>query len=160
MAQIIFLDTHPLSNAVVSPAKAGQALTYSQQCRQWIADCEVAGRRIYVPAIAYYEQLRELERRDATAQIRRLKAFCFQPGRFIPVTTAHLEDAARLWGTVRKAGESTASPSSLDADVLIAAQILSFGLSPSEYVVATSNVKHLSRYVRAEEWGDIRPGGG
>src|SRR5262249_21737559 len=60
MPAIILLDTGPLSHCVVAPARRGQPPTLSQQCRAWITDCERAGALLLVPAIAYYEALREI----------------------------------------------------------------------------------------------------
>jgi predicted nucleic acid-binding protein len=158
MPSIIILDTGPLSNSVVSPARQGKPPTLSQQCRQWITDCERAGLLLLVPAIAYYEALREIERRNATKQRERLKEFVFAlPDRFIPLTTTHLEEAARLWGATRSAGMPTASNEALDGDVILCAQALSLRLSPSDFVVATTNVGHLSRLVPCDEWKNITP---
>jgi len=110
-----------------------------------------------VPAIAYYESLREIERWTATGQGRRLRQYCFQPGRFIPLTTAHLDLAAMLWAQARRDGTPTASDSALDGDVILCAQVQSLGASPAEYVVATTNTKHLTRFVHAVEWQNISP---
>ena len=99
MPSIIVLDTGPLSNSVIPFAKQGKAHTSSQKCRQWISECEQSGAALFVPAICYYEVLRELERRRATAKIRRLQEFVFgEHDRFIPLTTPHLEAAARMLG--------------------------------------------------------------
>ena len=85
MLRIIVLDSFPLStigkNRSIPP-------TVTDHCRQWIMDCIAAGNLVRVPAIIYYETLRELERLNATAQILRLKAFCFaDPDRFLPLET-------------------------------------------------------------------------
>jgi hypothetical protein len=158
MPSIIILDTGPLSNAAVPVAKSGKTPTLSEQCRQWISDCEQSGAVLLVPAICYYEALRELERRQATGKIRRLQEFLFGvPSRFIPLTTIHLEAAARMWGTARNAGIPTASEDALDADVILYAQALSLGLDSADYIVATTNVGHLSRFVPCDDWTNIKP---
>lgn len=151
---IILLDTFPASSVAKRP---GKTPTLSDQCHQWVRDCEAAGHTVLVPAIAYYEALRELEQRQATSQITRLKTFCLQPARFIPLTTAHLETAARLWGQARRGGQPTASGDALDGDVILAAQALSLGLATSDYIVVTTNASHLSRFVPADEWKNITP---
>lgn len=109
---IIVLDTFPASSVAKRPGKQPSPLDH---CRDWIAASEAAGHTVLVPAIAYYEVLRELELRNAVSQIARLRAFCLSPSRFIPVTTAHLELAARLWGEARRAGRPTAAPQALTA---------------------------------------------
>jgi hypothetical protein len=45
----------------------------------------------------------------------------------------------------------------LDCDVLIAAQALTLGIPSSDLVIATTNVGHLSRFVTADLWTNIRP---
>jgi hypothetical protein len=158
MPSIIILDTGPLSNAVVAPVKPNSEHSPSQLCRTWMLDCEGAGALLLVPAICYYEVLRELERRHAAVQIARLRAFVFgTPDRFIPLATEHLEAAARLWGAARNEGAPGASCEALDADVMLCAQSLALGLPPSAYVVATTNVGHLSRFVPCAEWTNIKP---
>ncbi len=151
---VIILDTFPTSSVAKRP---GRRPTLSDQCHQWVDACEDAGHTILVPAISYYEALRELELRRAASQIERLKDFCLLPTRFIPLTTSHIETAARLWGETRRAGRPTASDDALDGDVILAAQALSLGLSPSDYIVATTNISHLSRFVPADEWTNIQP---
>lgn len=131
----------------------------TDQCREWAIDCLRAEHRLYVPAIAYYETLRELERLNATAQIARLREFCFlEPERFLLLRTEHLETAARLWAQARNTGAPTADSQALDGDVIIAAQAQSLRLNADEYVVATTNAAHLTRFVSAAHWTEIAPG--
>jgi len=121
-------------------------------------DCISAGNQIYVPAIVYYETLRELERLNAIAQIRRIKAFCFiEPERFISLETSHLEKAAQMWGQARRNGLPTADPQALDGDVILAAQAIALGLPPTQFVIATTNPGHIQRFAPAELWTGIHP---
>lgn len=158
MPSVIILDTGILSNSVVPLARPGKTPTLSERCRQWLTDCENGGILIAVPAVAYYETLRDLEHRRAVKKIERLKQFVFQtPDRFLPLTTAHLEKAALLWGQARRAGQPTASYVALDVDVILSAQALSLGLSRSDYIVATTNVRHIAQFVLADTWTNIKP---
>ncbi|HVA92937.1 MAG TPA: nucleic acid-binding protein [Chloroflexota bacterium] len=158
MPPIIILDTGPLSNCVVQvSSKPGVPSTPSQACRKWLTACERDGATILVSAIAYYEALREIERRIATNQGRRLKQYCFQPGRFIPLTMAQLDLAAELWGQTRRIGVPTAGDAALDGDVILCAQVRSLGLASANYVVATTNTRHLAIFVNAVEWQNIIP---
>jgi len=157
MVDTIILDTGPLSNCVVTIARLRQTATPSQLCRQWLDDCQAAGCTVLVPAVAYYEALRELELRGAMSQIRRLREFCLHPDRFISLTTGHLEAGAKLWAQARKTGKPTAGSQSLDADVIIAAQSLSLGLPISSFIVATTNPAHLSQFVPCDLWSNISP---
>ena len=155
MVRTIILDSSPLSSIAKS---ASTPPSVTDQCRQWIISCLAAGHSVRVPAIAYYETLRELERLNATQQIDRLKTFCFMdPDRFIRLETVHLEHAATLWAKVRNAGIPTASPAALDGDVIIAAQALSLGIPTPNLIVATSNPNHISRFVTADHWTNIQP---
>jgi hypothetical protein len=151
---IIVLDTFPASS---TGKRSGRAPTLLDQCRQWIGACEAAGHRILVPAISYFEALRELELLQAVSQIGRLKAFCLQSQRFIPLTTHHLEAAAQLWGQMRRTGQPTADPQALDCDVILAAQAVSLGIAAPELIVATTNPGHLSRLVPCDLWTNIDP---
>lgn len=52
-------------------------------------------------------------------------------------------------------GHPTADPKELDADVIIAAQVLTHPFTATETVVATTNAGHLSRFLRAEDWRTV-----
>ncbi len=154
MPRTIILDSFPVS----SLGKIGSSPpTLTDRCRQWVMSCVAAGNTVLVPAITYYETLRELERLNAPGQIARLKTFCLQPDRFIPLETAHLETAAQLWGQARRAGQPTADPKELDGDVILAAQAIGLGLPASDYVIATTNPGHIARYAPCDLWTNIRP---
>jgi predicted nucleic acid-binding protein len=152
---VIMLDTYPASSTGKLPGKPPP--TMLDQCLQWVNACEAAGHQILIPAIAYHEALRELEMRRAASQINRLKDFCLQPKRFVSLTTNDLETAAQLWGQARRAGQPTADPQALDGDVILAAQAMGLGLPPSQFVIATTNPGHLSRYAPCDLWTNIKP---
>ena len=63
--------------------------------------------------------------------------------------------AADLWARVRNTGVKTAGDLALDGDVILAVQGLTSGVAPSEILVATTNVSHLSRLVGAKQWREI-----
>ena len=76
---------------------------------------------------------------------------------FLPVSNAVLQEAANLWAEARIQGVPTADDKSLDADIIICAQ---YKMLEQEYpgryiVIATTNVKHLSRFVEAKQWQAI-----
>ncbi len=154
----IVLDAYPLSNAAVTPAHPSTTPNESEQCHQWMIDCEAVGATLIVPAIAYYEGVRELYERKATAKIARFEAFCFNSSRFVPLTVEHLTEAAKLWGRLRNQGVPTADRLALDADAIFAAQVLSLGLPSGDYVVATRNSRHLPRFgLPIEQWENVTP---
>ena len=81
-----------------------------------------------------------------------MKTEC-QAGSFI--THEALLEAANLWAEARNQGIPTADPHALDADVILAAQVLTSAIIEQHYVVATTNVVHLSRFMPAEHWREI-----
>ncbi len=158
MRRLIVLDTFPLSSAAKPMSPAGAQPTVLDECRAWISDCIAAGNQVVVPAICYYEVLRELERLRANVQISRLRAFCrAHPGRYLPLEDRHLETAARLWADTRNAGLPTASLDALDGDVILAAQVMTLISLGHDPIVATTNVAHISRFVPAKHWNSIAP---
>lgn len=151
MIQAIVLDSSPLGIATAGPKNPQGAL-----CRQWMANCITAGITVYLPEIADYEVRRELIRTNAVASIQRLDALKAML-QYLPITTAHMLHAADLWASIRNAGIATADKHALDGDVILCAQALSLGLGPADIVVATGNVKHISRFVAADLWSNINP---
>jgi hypothetical protein len=130
----------------------------AEACRVWIAGCIRKGTSVVVPAIAYYEVRRELERMKNTTGITRLDEFCEAvPGRYLPLSDTALRLGCRLWARARQTGVPTADPNELDCAVLIAAQALDLGLPQPAFIIASTNVGHLSRFVPAALWTDIGP---
>ena len=153
MIKTIILDAGPLGLAT---QRSGRPR--ADACQEWINDCLHAGHTIIVPEIADYEVRRELVRAGATTGIIRLNTFNnARPDRYLPITTSAMRLAADLWAEARNQGWSTAHPHALDGDVIIAAQALTLTPSPTNLIVATSNVAHLSRYLSADVWENITP---
>ncbi len=59
--------------------------------------------------------------------------------------------AAAFWATARQQGQPTADDNALDADVILAAQAYLLSEEEEDPVIATTNVGHLSRFVKAQE---------
>jgi len=148
----VALDSSPLG---LVTQKTGKSLN-GDACRVWMENLLVQGVRVYVPEVADYEVRRELIRTKnpgSIARLDRLKQFA----RYLPITTDVMLEAAELWAQSRNLGVATADIHALDGDVIIASQALSLALATSEFVIATSNVRHLSRFVPAELWNNIKP---
>jgi hypothetical protein len=62
--------------------------------------------------------------------------------------------AAQFWADARNAGLPTAADPALDGDVILAAQV-AVSAGDEDPVIATTNVKHLERFVIARLWRDI-----
>ncbi len=77
---------------------------------------------------------------------------------FLPVDETILDLAADIWATARSEGQPTAGDRNLDADMIICAtwQDLATRYPGQEVVIATTNVRHLSRFATAVRWEDLR----
>ena len=148
MSRTILLDSGPLG-LVTNPGASPLAAA----CARWVVDAISSGSSVMVPEIADYEVRRELIRARRTAGIARLDAFIGQVD-FLPIETAAMRRAAAFWAEARQQGRPTAPDPALDADVILAAQAAT--MARTDVIVATTNPKHLSRYLAAELWTDIR----
>ena len=74
------------------------------------------------------------------------------------ITQPVMRHAAQLWAMSRRQGMPTADEKNIDADVIIAAQCQLFQQENlgQNLVIATTNVKHLSRFLQSQTWQDIR----
>jgi predicted nucleic acid-binding protein len=111
------------------------------------------GHRVMVPEIADYEVRRELLRANKAAGIARLDALA-RSLEYLPLTTRAMHQAASFWAQARQQGRPTAVDAALDGDMILAAQAVT--LNEPGVVVATTNVRHLSRFVAADLWSNIR----
>jgi toxin FitB len=109
-----------------------------------------------VPEITDYEVRRELLRANKVQGIQRLNRVKTELG-YLPINTDIMMQAARLWATARNQGQPTADDNALDADVILAATALTISAQGSSTVIATTNVKHISRFTIAKNWQDISP---
>jgi hypothetical protein len=73
---------------------------------------------------------------------------------YLPLTTRAMRQAALFWAQARQQGLPTAEDKAIDGDVILAAQAMTLGLPDA--VVATTNIGHLSRFVPADFWQNIR----
>lgn len=105
-----------------------------------------------VPEIADYEVRRELIRAHRTAGVARLDALIARIG-YLAITTSAMRQAATFWAEARQRGQPTAADAALDGDVILAAQAAT--LDRRDVIVATTNTRHLSRFVDAALWSDI-----
>jgi predicted nucleic acid-binding protein len=149
---IVILDSGVL-HTLISTSKVKEVT----DCQDWFYYLLSRSALVVTSAICNYEVKRELIRRKKVQEINnlnQLKALID----FLPVDEPTLELAAKLWAEARNKGLPTADDLSLDADVIICAQ---YKLLAEEYpgryvVIATTNVKHLSRFTEAKEWQDIK----
>lgn len=143
----ILLDSYPLG--ALSHPQSDVAML------QWAAACRVAGHVIYVPEVIDYEVRRELLRAKKNSGVRNLDALK-ATFRFLPISSPAMLLAADLWAGSRQSGLATGDPKKLDIDVILAAQALTLGVPLRDLMVATSNVSHISRFVPADLWNNIK----
>jgi len=144
----IILDAGPLGKVAHPRA--------TKETRDWMQSLFDAKMAIGVSDIADYEVRRELIRRNSVRGLERLDLLR-ERSFIIPLTDEVMRQAAQLWADARKQGAPTAGDDSLDADVILAAQaqlLLNYGFN---VIVATMNTAHLSRFVPAQFWLDIKP---
>ena len=118
--------------------------------RTWLAEQLAAGTEFLLAEIVDYELRRELLRAGKLRSVQRLDGLKAH-WRYLPITTDVMLDAAALWAAARRQGLPTAATASLDVDVILAAQA-----RKANAAVATTNVKHLGRFVDANVWQDIK----
>ena len=147
MSRIIVLDSDPLG-LVTNPGGSKEAAA----CGRWLLNAATGSATVMVPEIADYEVRRELLRARRTAGIARLDALITQV-EYLAITTSAMRQAATFWAEARQQGRPTAADPALDGDVILAAQAATLGRV--DVIVATTNARHLSRFVPAELWSDI-----
>jgi hypothetical protein len=152
---IILLDAGPLG-LISHPQPKGSA----KRAHEWAIARIEAGDELRIPEITDYEVRRELVRAEQAAGLARLDTLCDALG-YEPLTTAAMRDAAALWAQARNVGLPTAVDAALDGDVILAAQARALSAEQGDdVVVATTNPKHLKRFVDARVWSAIRTHGG
>ncbi len=152
MIRAVFLDSEPVGLATQRVRKSAEG----DACRAWLEDLLTKGVRVYVPEIIDYEVRRELLREGKTSGVLRLDRLR-STARYLPLTTPALLLAADLWADTRRRGLATSDPKALDVDVILCAQALTLGLPRAEWVIATGNVAHLSRFAPAQQWNTTLP---
>jgi len=145
MTTVVVLDTGPVG-MITNPNASGA----NRECYQWMESLVSRGVQVWVPEIADYEVRRELLRANKTRGIARLDLLKNSIG-YLPLSTPIMLKAAELWAQARRSGMPTADPKALDCDVILAAQALVV-----QGLVATENVGHLSRFVEARHWREIK----
>lgn len=152
MSRIVLLDAGPLSQ-IVHPSVKGEL----GEIKDWFKKLRASGVEVRVPEIADYELRRNLILEDSLESIAKLNQLLRETGGAIPTTRKVWEKAAEWWAECRKPGGKgeTCDPKRLDADVILCATVWSVTRPHKTAEVATTNVKHISRFVTAKLWREI-----
>ncbi|MEH2052639.1 nuclease [Nostoc sp.] len=148
MNQVILLDSGPLG-LVTNPKLSAESLA----CTQWLQTLVSSGSRVIIPEIADYEVRRELLRANKVKGIARLDELN-QLLEYLPITTAAMRQAALFWAQARQQGQPTAGDKTIDGDIILVAQAVT--IIDANVAIATTNVGHLSRFVAADLWQNIK----
>ena len=143
------LDAGPLG-LITNPKLSSE----SEACAQWLQTHITSGSRTIIPEIADYEVRRELLRANKIKGISRLDNLA-KLIEYLPITTAVMRQAAKLWAEARQQGQPTAGDKTIDGDMILVAQAITLGFP--DIVIATTNVGHLSRFITAELWQNVVP---
>ena len=149
MSRLILLDSGPLG-MVTNPKAEGIPLA----CQLWLKALLRRGERVAIPEIADYEVRRELLRAGLLRSLHRLDNLK-QTLDYIPIRTDTILLAAELWAEAMRIGKPTADAKALDGDVILSAQARLLSSEDVEVIVATTNVAHLERFIRALTWQSI-----
>ncbi|NDJ25120.1 nuclease [Nostoc sp. B(2019)] len=122
-------------------------------CTKWLQILVSSGSRVIIPEIADYEVRRELLRANKLKGITRLNDLT-QLLEYLPITTTAMRQAALFWAQARQQGQPTTGDKTIDGDIILVAQAVT--LAVSDIVIATTNVGHLSRFVSADLWQNIK----
>ena len=143
---IIFLDTELLW--LIGHPKGGPDSLALRLC---ILRRVESGDRFAVAEICDYEARRELLRKKATRQLELLDELISE-SIYVPLVTQAMKTAASEWARLRQGGRPGAPNHALDGDVILGAQAKHYA---ADHIVATANVRHLSRLCNAQHWRDL-----
>jgi len=147
VVDVVFLDTGPLG-LVTNPNQTPQNLA----CTQWLYSLLAQGIRVIIPEIVDYELRRELLRANKQKGVAKLDALLSTLD-YLPITTSAMRQAAAFWAQARQQGQPTSNDKTIDGDMILAGQAKALGVD--NFVIATTNVGHLTRFVPAELWTNI-----
>jgi hypothetical protein len=153
---IVFIDSGVLG-ILANPNKTNEV----NDCQEWLFRllsqgiyvcsseiCDFEVRRSLILESQKKPNLNSIENLD---QLREIISF-------LPVTSELLRKASTLWASARSKGIPTADNKSLDIDIIICShwQELQEEFPARYIVIATTNVKHLSRFAEANSWRNIQ----
>jgi hypothetical protein len=146
---IVLLDAGPLG-MITNPKSSPE----NGACKEWLAHLASRGFDIVIPEIADYEVRRELLRAGKNQGLARLDALKGMLG-YAPITTPVMLKAAEFWANARRIGRQSAEDAALDADMILVAQAAALNRNGNDFVIATTNVRHLALFAPARVWREV-----
>ena len=147
MKRSIFLDSGVIG-LITNPNLSEEGIN----CAKWLLLHINKGNQIIIPEIVDYEVRRELLRANKVKGLARLDGL-IDSLEYLPINTETMRQAAVFWAEARQKGQPTASDKTIDADMILVAQVVVMDVQNK--VIATTNVGHLSRFVAADIWQNI-----
>jgi hypothetical protein len=157
---IVFLD----SNILGLISNTNSSFDECLQCEKWFNTLSIRGARLVTSDICDYEVRRGLissfirsgKPAPGIAMLDALRIDGFLE--FLSISTKAFDLAANLWARASNEGLTTRDDKNIDVDIIISAQyrILEAEYPGQRVVVATTNLKHLSRFCDAARWQDIK----
>ena len=153
---IVFIDSSVLG-ILANPNKISE----SSKCREWLYKLLAQGIYICSSIICDFEVRRglilEYQKKPYLTSIQNLDQLA-EIIAFLPITSELLKQASILWASACTQGIPTAEQKSLDIDIIICShwQQLKEEFPGCYIVIATTNIKHLSRFAEAKTWREIK----
>ena len=153
---IVFIDSGVLG-ILANPNKLAEV----SDCQEWLYRLLSQGVYVCSSQICDFEVRRSLilesqkkANLNSIQNLDQLSEIIY----FLPVTAELLRKASILWASARSQGMPTADNKSLDIDIIICShwQELKEEFPGRYIVIATTNVKHLSRFTEANTWRNIQ----
>ena len=146
MGRVILLDAGPLGLLA--------HLRKNRDIIPWLQNLLLSNIEAKIPEIADYEVRRELLRLELRKGIIRLNELKNELA-FVPITSDIMLRAADFWAQARRVGLKTADDKALDGDVILVAIAVYEARAGDEVMIATTNTRHFSRFVAAQDWHTI-----
>jgi predicted nucleic acid-binding protein len=154
---IVFLDTGVLG-LITNPNDSAEA----RDCKRWFEKMVARSANLFTSEICVYEAKRGLllnlkqgKEAGGLQNLERLREDGFAD--FLPVTEDVSHKAAEIWAQAKFENKPLDHPEGLSADSIICAhwELLNEE-SPGQFViVATTNVKHIRLFAKADVWRNI-----
>lgn len=153
---IVFIETGVLG-ILCRPGLSDEG----RKCEEWLYKLLSRGVIVFASDICDYEVRRGLkleEKRGKPTGLGKLNDLKNIID-FLSVTDEDLEVASDLWATSVITGKQIARESDINIDLIVCAQChrLQKEYPSHKVVVATTNIRHLIRFVNAEKWENIKP---